>query len=393
MRQLTRLILGFAVAASFQPPAIANPIVRLGIEVLLEQRLDLVRGKRIGLITNMSATDHESRSDIDLLAHAPGVKLTALFAPEHGLRASLDVEDIPDGKDPATGAPIYSLYNKDRAPTARQTANVDVLVFDIQDSGSRFYTYTTTLGLCIEAAKKLGKPFIVLDRPNPITGVSQGEMLDPAFKHFTGRYALTIRHGMTIGELARYINGEEHIGAALTVVSMLGYRRSMWYDQTGLPWHKPSPAMTDPETALYYVGIGLFEATNVDCRAPGRPFRWVGAPWADSRVLANAFSAQRLPGVTFSPSRVGKEGGATITITDRQYFRPVETAVAMMATFQKLYPAKFQAYRSGLGHMSGSDALWLAIQDGGNLSALGERYAKAAQAYDQVRRPYMLYRD
>lgn len=389
----TQLLLATVLACTAALPALAAPSVKLGVEVLLAKRLDLVRGKRVGLITNVSATDGRGRSDIDLLARAPGVKLTALFAPEHGVRASLDMEDIPDAKDPATGVPIYSLYNKDRAPTARQTANVDVLVFDIQDSGSRFYTYTTTLGLCLEAAKKLHKPFIVLDRPNPITGLAQGEMLDPAFKHFTGRYALTIRHGMTIGELARYIDGEEHVGADLTVVPMEGWRRGMWYDQTGLPWHRPSPAMTSPDTALYYVGIGLFEATNVDCRSGGHPFKWVGAPWADGKALAMDMNAQRLPGVRFNARRVGKQDGVDVVITDRGAFQPIETAVAMMASFRKLHPAKFEAYRSGLGHMSGSDALWSALTSGGDLGALAARYQKATQTYDARRRKYLLYKD
>ncbi|MDB5099664.1 MAG: hypothetical protein JWM80_4085 [Cyanobacteria bacterium RYN_339] len=387
-------ILALAIAATLAPlPALAAPSVKLGVEVLLSKRLDLVKGKRIGLITNVSATDGQGRSDIDLLARAPGVKLTALFAPEHGVRATLDVEDIPDGRDPATGVPIFSLYNKDRAPTAKQTANVDVLVFDIQDSGSRFYTYTTTLGLCMEAAKKLHKPFIVLDRPNPITGVAQGEMLDPAFKHFTGRYPLTIRHGMTIGELARYINGEEHVGADLTVVPMEGWHRSMWYDQTGLPWHRPSPAMTSPDTALYYVGIGLFEATNVDCRSGGHPFRWVGASWADGKALAIDMNARRLPGVRFNARRVGSEDGVDVVITDRSTFKPIEAAVEMMASFRKLHPAKFEAYRSGLGHMSGSDAMWTALTTNGDLRALATKYGQATLSYDAKRRPYLLYRD
>lgn len=394
LRLLLTACLSLAAAAPATPVLAATaPPVTLGVEVLLEHQLNLVRGKRVGLITNMSATDHLGRSDIDLLAHAPGVRLTALFAPEHGLRAALDVENIPDGRDPQTGVPVYSLYGKDRAPTAAQVRDVDVLLFDIQDSGSRFYTYTTTLGLCLEAAKKLGKPFIVLDRPNPITGVAQGEMLDPEFRHFTGRYALTIRHGMTIGELARYIDGEERVGANLTVVPMTGYRRSMWYDQTGLPWHKPSPAMLSPETALYYVGVGLFEATNVDCRAPGRPFRWVGATWANGRALEKALTARHLTGIRFKADRVGKEDGVALTITDRVRFKPIDTAVAMLATFRQLYPTRFEAYRSGIGHMSGSDVLWEALQGNCDVHGVCSRYDKACQAYDARRKPYLLYKD
>jgi uncharacterized protein YbbC (DUF1343 family) len=218
-------------------------------------------------------------------------------------------------------------------------------------------------------------------------------MLDPAFRHFTGRYALTIRHGMTIGELARYIDGEEHVGADLTVVPMEGWRRSMWYDQTGLPWHRPSPAMTSPDTALYYVGIGLFEATNVDCRSGGHPFKWVGASWADGRALAIDMNARRLPGVRFNARRVGKEDGVDVVVTDRGAFQPIDTAIAMMASFHKLHPAKFEAYRSGLGHMSGSDALWTALTSGSDLRALAARYQKASQSYDARRQKYLLYKD
>jgi len=353
----------------------------------------LLAGKRVGLVTNMSAVDRQGRSAIDRLAGLPGVKLAALFAPEHGLRADLDVEGIPDGRDPRTGVPVFSLYGKHRAPTAAQLAKLDVLVFDIQDVGSRFYTYSTTLGLCLEAAAKAGKPFVVLDRPNPITGASEGEVLEPAFRHFTGRYQLPIRHGLTMGELARLIDADERLGARLTVVPMEGWTRGMWFDETGLPWRKPSPAMGDPETALYYVGLGLFEGTNVDCRAPGRPFRWVGARWADGPRLLAAVQAQDLPGVRLVRERIGKQDGLAVTITDRRAYRPLATAVALLAAFRKVHPASFQFYRSGLGHMSGSDALWATLNDQGDLDALAARWKRASDAFDERRKPFLLYGD
>lgn len=388
---IRRSLTALALIATLATPVAAAPKVRLGIEVLATQQSDLLRGQRIGLVTNMSAIDGAGRSDIDVLAHLPGAKLVALFAPEHGIRAELDIENIPDGKDPATGVPIYSLYTKDRAPSPAQLANVDTLVFDIQDSGSRFYTYSTTLGLCMEAAKKCGKRFMVLDRPNPITGKAEGDLLDATVRHFTGRYPLTTRHGMTIGELARYINGEEHIGADLVVVPMQGWKRAMWYSETALPWRRPSPAMLNPDTALYYVGVGMFEATNVNCRAPGKPFRWIGADWTNGSELASALNALALPGVRFRPARVGKQDGVDIAITDREAFQPITAAVAMMATLARLYPAKFEPYRSGLDIMSGSDLLWQALRGQATVDAVVQRYAKATQDYDARRRPYLLY--
>jgi uncharacterized protein YbbC (DUF1343 family) len=381
------------VALAAAPPAIAAPppAVRTGLDVLAADRPDLLRGKRVGLVTNMSAIDRAGRSAIDRIAAIPGVKLAALFAPEHGLRADLDMEGIPDGKDRRTGAPVFSLYGKHRAPTPAQLAKLDVLVYDIQDVGARFYTYSTTLGLCLEAAAKARKPFVVLDRPNPITGVSEGEVLDPAFTHFTGRYRLPIRHGLTMGELARLIDGEAGLHADLTVVAAAGWRRAMWFDQTGLPWRRPSPAMGDPETALYYVGIGMFEGTNVNCRAPGRPFRWVGARWADGAKLAATATAARLPGVRFTRDRNGDQDGVAVAITDRRAFRPLETAVVLLAAFKKHHPTRFDPYRSGLGHMSGSDALWTTLRAGGDLQALFGRWRRAADAFDVRRKPYLLY--
>ncbi|HEY9722654.1 MAG TPA: DUF1343 domain-containing protein [Oscillatoriaceae cyanobacterium] len=374
-------------------PAIAQPRVKLGIDVLVTKRLSLIAGKRVGLITNMSAIDGRGQSDIDVLAHTPGVHLTALFAPEHGLRENLDVENIPDTRDPVTGVPVYSLYNKERAPTPEQMRDFDVLLFDIQDAGSRYYTFTTTLGLCLEAAAKAHKPFIVLDRPDPITGHAEGDTLDPKFALFTGKYPMTSRHGMTIGEVARYINGIEHLHADLTVVPMEGWRRDMWYDQTGLPWRKPSPAMLSPVTALYYAGIGMFEATNVDCRsAPGHPFEWVGAKWMNGKHVAPALTALHLPGVRFWPEEESDMSGVGLHITNRDVFQPVHTAVSMMETIHRLYPDQFKASRLGIGNMTGSDLLWETLNGQASVSQLWATYHKDLKTYDSQRAPYLLYR-
>lgn len=371
--------------------AIAAPSVQVGIDVLPRRFPDLLAGKRVGLITNMSAIDGQGRSVIDRLATAPGVKLTALFAPEHGLRADLDIEGIPDGKDPKTGVPIYSLYGKLRTPAEKQLVALDTLVFDIQDVGARYYTYSTTMGLCLEAAAKAGKAFVVLDRPNPITGLSEGEVLDPALRHFTGRYTIPMRHGLTMGELARLINAEGNLKADLTIVPVAGWRRSMWFEQTGLPWRKPSPAMTTPETALYYICTGLFEATNVNCRAPGKPFRWLGAKWANGEKLAAALREAGLPGVRFQREKIGSADGVALDIFDRQAFKPIDTAVTLLATFRQIHPTGFVAYRSGLGHMSGSDALYQTLTKTRDIAALLAAWRSAAAAFETRRTPYLLY--
>lgn len=388
MRLLTLFIVASLLAVS---PAQAGPSIACGLDVLADERPDLLRGKRVGLVTNMSAIDRAGRSAVDAVAALPGVKLAALFAPEHGLRADLDIEGIPDGRDQRTNAPVFSLYGKYRAPTPAQLAPLDALVFDIQDVGARYYTYSTTLGLCMEAAAKARKPFFVLDRPNPISGVSEGEVLQPAFRHFTGRWRVPIRHGLTMGELARLIAAEEVKDCNLTVVPVRGLTRTMYFDETGLPWRKPSPAMTDPMTALYYAGIGMFEATNVNCRAPGKPFRWVGARWADGAKLTAEVAARGLPGVRFVRERVGKSDGVTILITDRRAFRPTETAVVLMQAFRKHHPKSFIFYRSGLGHMSGSDTLWRTLQTQGDTTALLAQWRRAAADFDAHRAPYLLY--
>ena len=264
--------------------------VRPGIEVLLEDSLGLVAGLRVGLITNHTGIDREGRSSIDLLAEHPQLDLVALFTPEHGIRGTEDREDIDDGRDERTSLPIYSLYGSTRKPTAAMLAGIDALLFDVQDIGARYYTYVSTMALGMEAAGESGIPFIVLDRPNPVRGdVTQGNVLDPAFSSsMVGRYPVPMRHGMTPGELARLYVGEFGVDVDLSVVPLEGWQRGQTFDDTGLPWVRPSPNMPSVESALAYPGTCLFEGTPLSVgRGTDRAFQWVGAPWLDGPSLAN----------------------------------------------------------------------------------------------------------
>lgn len=400
---MPRRFLLAALLASFwiaPPAALAGsprglsspPRVAAGLDVLLAERLELVKGRRVGLVTNASAVDAHGVSAIDRLATAPGVKLVALFAPEHGLRADLDVENIPNQKDPRTGVPVYSLYGERRAPSPEQLRGLDVLLFDLQDAGARFYTYPATLGLCMEACAKAGVPFVVLDRPNPLGARAEGDVLPEGTRHFTARYPLATRHGLTMGEIARFIEGTEHLGTALTVVPVAHYRRAMWFDQTGLPWRRPSPALTKAETALYYVAFGLFEATNVDCRAPGMPFRWFGARWLDAPAVAGALNAMGLPGVRFAPQAVGAKPGVRVTITDREAFKAAESGAAAVYAVRRRHPEAFKPSRSGLFYMGGGPALYEALFAGPEgFEMLLAGMAERAAAYSKRVAPFRLY--
>src|SRR5678816_171499 len=253
-----------------------------GISVLVKDSVHLVRGKRVGLITNHTGRDEKGSSSIDLLYNARGVKLTALFAPEHGLRGSARGGAlIASGVDEKTGVRTYSLYGETRTPTARMLDDVDVLVYDIQDVGARMYTYVKTMTLAAEAAKKAGKRFIVVDRPDPIRAdIVEGGLLEKRYRSFTGLHNVPLRYGLTPGELARYLSRKGEIDSEVIVIPMKGYRRSMWWDEAGLEWIAPSPNIRDTEAALLYPGMSFFEATNLsEGRGTDLPFRLVGARW------------------------------------------------------------------------------------------------------------------
>lgn len=326
--------------------------VLTGIDVLARDGFKQLAGMRIGLVTNQTGRDRSGRSTIDVLYKAPGVKLVALFSPEHGIRGAAD-EKVSDSRDEETGLPIYSLYGETRRPTSDQLKDIDALVFDIQDIGTRFYTYISTLGYLMEEAAKAQRPVFVLDRPNPIGGVEvEGPLADSDKPSFTAYHRIPVRHGMTIGELARLFNQERKIGCDLRVVEMADWKRTMWFDETNLLWVNPSPNMRSLTEATLYPGIGLLETTNVSVgRGTDTPFEVVGAPWIDGQQLASYLNSRRIAGVRFVPVRFtpissvfkGEEcSGVNVIITDRSKFRSVFSGLEVAIALRKLYPSQWK---------------------------------------------------
>ena len=373
-----------------------------GIEVLLSDSLHLIRGKRVGLITNHSGRDRQGTSSIDLLYRAPGVKLTALFGPEHGLRGAAQAgETIGSTVDSATGVPIYSLYGQTQVPNADMLANVDVLLYDIQDVGARVYTYEWTMALSADAAKK---PFIVLDRPNPIRGDRvEGGVLDPAYRSFVGQYPVALRYGFTPGELLRYLVGTGQVHANVTVVPMRNWRRSMWWEDTGIPWVNPSPNLRDMDATILYTGTVFFEGTNAtEGRGTDAPFRQIGAKWlTDAGAIAREMNAMRL-GVQFDsvrrPVETGfKFGGDTIpmirmTVTDRNAVRPIDVGAHLLRAIYKRHGAEWQWKTQTVDRLFGSDRLRLAVERDGGVEALLEQIAAESKQFEQQSSKYWIYK-
>jgi uncharacterized protein YbbC (DUF1343 family)/CubicO group peptidase (beta-lactamase class C family) len=323
-----------------------------GIDVLARGGFRELQNLRVGLITNHTGRALDGRQTIDVLREAPGVRLVALFSPEHGIRGQLD-DKFSDSKDEKTGLPVYSLYGETRRPRAEHLKGLDALVFDIQDIGARFYTYMSTLGYAMEEAAKARVPVFVLDRPNPIGGVEvEGPVADADKLSFTAYHQIPVRHGMTLGELARLFNEQRKIGCDLRVVRMENWRRGMWLDATGQTWVNPSPNMRSLTEATLYPGVGLLEFTNVSVgRGTDTPFELVGAPWMDGRKLATYLNGRGLAGVRFVPVRftprasVFKEqecGGVNLIVTDRARFRPVRTGIEMAVALRRLFPADWK---------------------------------------------------
>jgi uncharacterized protein YbbC (DUF1343 family)/CubicO group peptidase (beta-lactamase class C family) len=319
-----------------------------GVDVLERDGFKELQGLRVGLITNHTGRDRAGRQTIDVLRDAPGVRLTALFSPEHGIRGQAD-EKVSDSVDEKTGLPIYSLYGETRRPKPEQLKNIDALVYDIQDVGARFYTYISTLGYAMEAAAQAHIPFFVLDRPNPIGGVEvAGPVADADKLSFTAYQTIPVQHGMTVGELARLYNEQRKLNCDLRVVKMENWRRAMWFDATEQVWVNPSPNMRSLTEATLYPGVGLLETTNLSVgRGTDTPFELVGAPWLDGRKLADYLNARGLAGVRFVPVRftprasVFKEqecGGVNIVVTDRALFRPVRAGLEIAVALRRLYP-------------------------------------------------------
>lgn len=397
--------------------------VRPGIDVLLADSSHLIDGRRVGLITNRSGVGRDGTSSIDLLHGYAGAELAALFAPEHGIRGTeAEGSAIDDATDEGTGLPIYSLYGETRSPTPEMLASIDVLAFDIQDIGARYYTYVSTMALAMEAAGRAGIPMIVLDRPNPIGGLTQGPVLDPAFATFVGLYPVPVRHGLTAGELARLYRGAFGVEVELHVVPAAGWSADRWFDETDLPWIAPSLNMPSLESATHYPGTCLFEGTNLSVgRGTPTAFQVLGAPWLDGEAwvaeigaVAGAGAAAgteagaeagiaRLPGVEIravaftpeSPSdgRFGGEEipGIRLTVTDRSAYDPVRTAVAALLAARRLSGDAWEWRVRHFDRLAGSDRLRLAIDRGAPLDDITSEWAADVAAFEALRRPYLLY--
>jgi uncharacterized protein YbbC (DUF1343 family) len=405
----TALVAGILLVAvgcaSSAVPAPASGNVVLGVEVLLRDSLHLISGKRVGLITNHSGKDRSGTSTIDLLHRAPGVQLTALYGPEHGLRGAAEAGvHIASTVDSATGVPVYSLYGETRVPTPQMLENIDVLVYDIQDVGARIYTYQWTMVLAAEAAAKVGKPFIVLDRPDPIRADRvEGGLSRPQFASFVGLHPVPMRYGLTPGELLRYLVGVGLVKANVTVVPMANYRRDMWWEATGIPWVRPSPNLRDIEATILYTGTVFFEGTNLsEGRGTDRPFRLVGAPWlTDAGAIARELNAQKLPGVRFdSTSRTiaegQKHGGLTIpmievVLLDRERVRPITVGARMLQTIRARHPNEWQWRVGSIDRLSGSDELRAAVE-AGRVDELLARWDVEARDFAAKRQPYLIYK-
>jgi uncharacterized protein YbbC (DUF1343 family) len=400
MRAIRPLVLLTMLAAL---PARAQ--VKSGMEVLLGDSIHLVRGKRVGLITNHTGLDRTGRRNIDLIYRTPGVQLVALFGPEHGLGGVVRGGDkIGFATDSATGLPVHSLYGDTRVPSAEMLRDVDVLLYDIQDVGARVYTYVWTMALAADAAGKLGKSFIVLDRPNPIRADRvEGGVLELRYRSFVGQYDVALRYGLTPGELLRYLVGSKRVAADVAVVPMQGYRRSMWYSETGLRWVNPSPNIRDEEAALLYPGTVFFEATNLsEGRGTDAPLKQVGAPWlTDAPAIARELNGMKLNGVRFEARSVDvkagdKHGGRTIPmirlhVTNKDAYEPVSTAVWLMREIYRRHPREWQWRQNGIERLAGTAQLRRAVERG-NVSALLARWKREATEFQRVSRPYRLYK-
>ena len=369
-----------AVAGSqlFQPPVVADPgpisgpaadgqapervlpgeaalppeRVLTGLDVLADQKFAMLSGHSVGLVTNQTGVDMRGRRAIDLIANAPGVRLQAIFTPEHGLMGQADT-DVPHGRDAATGKPIWSLYGVTRRPTPAMLKDITLLVFDIQDVGARYYTYLATLVYVMEEAAKQRIPVLVLDRPNPINGrIVEGPLMDPDLQSFTAPHPIPVRTGLTIGEFGKLAAAERKIPVSLTVVPLVGWERDRWFDETGLPWVNPSPNIRSVTQALLYSGVGLLEATNLSVgRGTDMPFEVIGAPWIEPRGLAEALNRQGLRGVRFDPIWFTPTadvyasiscGGVRIVVTDREAIRPVTVAFALARTLRERHRDQFR---------------------------------------------------
>jgi uncharacterized protein YbbC (DUF1343 family) len=383
----------------------------LGSERLLAS--ETLDGRRVGIVCNPASVDHALRHIADRLKTHGGATLAAIFGPQHGFRSDVQENMIETGHacDEFRRVPVYSLYSETREPTAQMLRGIDTLVIDLQDVGTRIYTYIYTMANCLVAAKKHGLTVIVCDRPNPIGGTAvEGPMLVRGYESFVGMYPIPMRHGMTIGELARLFNEEFGIGAELEVVAMEGWRRDMYFDETGIPWVLPSPNIPTLDTAIVYPGTVLFEGINVsEGRGTTRPFELIAAPWVDAEPFAAALNRRELPGVRFRPTVIEPTfhkhakttcGGCQLHVLDRASFRPVETGVALIEAFRACAPDEFmwreppyeyEHTKLPIDILAGSSALREQIESGMSANEIAKSWRDETDRFLKIRQNYLLY--
>lgn len=387
-----------------QARAAAPARVRPGIDVLLSDSVSIVRGRRVGLVTNQSGVDARGTSDVTRLRDA-GVNLVALFSPEHGFRGAADPgAAVASSKDSATGLPIYSLYGRSSAPTDEMLEGIDVMLVDLQDAGARYYTYLYTTAEVMKAAARRRIPVVVLDRPDPIGGGVQGNVLDRAYASPVGYLEVPMRHGMTLGELARLARSELGIDASLSVVPVAGWRRGMAFDETGLPFIPPSPNLRSLESLFHYPGLCLFEGTNLSVgRGSDAPFEQIGAPWLDTTRVLAAMRAANIPGVRFTSVRFtpatpgdGKYAdtvvaGIRLAVTDRATYDPAATAVHLLAAIRASSGERFAWIEKHFDRLAGGPELRQALDAGTDPAAIVRAWAPARERFRARRREFLIY--
>jgi uncharacterized protein YbbC (DUF1343 family) len=372
-----------------------------GLDVLVRKDFEPLAGRRVGLITNHTGLSRDGISNVRWMMESEAVELVALFSPEHGFEGKLDVPRIEDSTDKQTGLKIHSLYGQTRRPTPEMLEGLDTIVFDIQDIGTRFYTYISTMGEAMQVAAEHGLRFVVLDRPNPLGGeIVAGPVLDDGLQSFVGFHTLAIQHGMTTGELARMLSAELEIDLDLEVISCEGWTRSMTYDQTGLMWVDPSPNMRSLTQAVLYPGVGLLETTNLSVgRGTDTPFEMVGAPWIGAQQWAAALNDAKLPGVTFVPRQFRPEsskfadevcGGVTIMLTDWDQFDPMRTGLTMAVTLRRLYPDSWESDR--YLRLLANRAVLQAVKSGEDPGEIIDSYQHELREFLDRRARYLIYR-
>ena len=387
--------------------------MKIGLENLLENKIQLLKGKKIGLVANQASVDKNLNLSFYLLYNHPNINLTAIFSPQHGLwgEKQANMIESEDFRDKKTGLPVFSLYGKRREPTEKMLENVDIVVFDLQDVGVRVYTYISTLALVMQACKKYGKKVVVLDRPNPINGVEvEGNVVESDFISFVGIYPLAIRHGMTIGELALMFNQEFKIGCDLEVIPMLGWKREMWFDETGYKWINPSPNIPTLESATVYPATVYLEGTNIsEGRGTTKPFEFLGAPFIDAEKLADELNRQNLQGVYFRPIAFQPTFdkwkdelcfGVQIHVLNRDIFKPVHTGLVLLKTLYKLFlddfewknpPYEYEYEKLPIDLLWGTDKIRKFIETERSINEIEKSWKKDLEDFKKRRNRYLLY--